>query len=89
MAIREIPAWPVDFIRRQFDIAPIRVTSRDGGGFRVRVAVALKVTAFSSMTKFDAFICTATGEITSAPRGYAKNFRPGRITGLADAVEES
>lgn len=34
----------------------------------------------------DGFRCAADGVVLSAPRGHAKDFRPGRITGLVDAA---
>lgn len=36
--------------------------------------------------KFDYFSLTADGEVLSAPRGWAKDYKPARVTGLDEAV---
>jgi hypothetical protein len=80
---------PFEQIERQFTLAaygPGRpaVSESRSGGYWIRVVMSDRVGGNSST--FGYFRLDADGTVTEAPRGYARDYRPGRITGLADAV---
>jgi hypothetical protein len=56
------------------------VSREDNGGYRIRV-VASETWAGdgATTTKYDYFAVGQDGAITSAPRGFARDYRPGRI----------
>lgn len=74
-------------IERRFKLVPLRIThpphpavSKDGEGYSIRVALSHYRNSRGDVTeKFDYFYLDSEGNITEAPRGYAKDYRPGRI----------
>lgn len=93
--IREIP---FDEIDRQFavleyahlGIGPAVGARADNvGGFYIRVAVGMTYSGGTTRTRFDYFHLGPDGEVQAAPRGFAKDFKPGRVTGMAEAVRKA
>lgn len=75
-------------IERRFELAPLElfgtvhsaVAYTDGEGYSIRVTVSHTRNSRGDLTeKFDYFRCATDGTITEAPRGYAKDYKPGRI----------
>jgi hypothetical protein len=85
---REIPFADIE---RLLDLAAVAdsppVGQKPRGGYWIRVLMSERIGSSTTNTKFDYFDLAEDGEVLSAPRGYAKDFRPGRVTGLAEAVE--
>jgi hypothetical protein len=90
MATKSKPARVIQFayIQQEFKLAPLAlfgtvhpaVAYKDGEGYSIRVAVSHSRNHLGDVTeKFDYFYLDAEGTITEAPRGYAKDYRPGRI----------
>lgn len=59
---------------------------RGGGRYRVRVVTGERTRGATITRSWDFFECDPTGLVTLAPRGHAKQYKPGRVTGLDDAV---
>lgn len=60
---------------------------QDGNGdFSIRVVRSERRSGPDLTTWYDYFKLAADGTVLSAPRGYAKDYKPGRVTGLDDAV---
>ena len=59
---------------------------RDKAGYSIRVVVGERRTGGSVTTTFDFFRLDLNGGVAQAPRGYAKDYKPGRITGMEEAV---
>lgn len=57
-------------------------------GYRIRVIKSETLTGSSRNTTYDYFELDADGAVLVAPRGYARDFKPGRITGLDEAVAQ-
>jgi hypothetical protein len=74
---------PFAEIERAFDLAPLRlglsvypaVSKREGGGYAIRVHTGTR----GSTDSYDYFYTYPDGTISAAPRGYAKDYRLGRI----------
>jgi hypothetical protein len=62
------------------------VGRRATGGYYIRITKSIAVNGLSETRKFDYFYLAPDGEVTTAPRGYAKDYRPARITGINEAV---
>lgn len=56
------------------------------GGYSIRVSIHDYYSGDTRHTKFDYFYLDADGLVTTAPRGYARDYKPGQVTGLAEAV---
>jgi hypothetical protein len=52
---------------------------RKTSGYRIRVAKSITHSTAGSSYSFDYFELDTDGTITIAPRGYAKDFKPGRL----------
>jgi hypothetical protein len=62
---------------------PIGPRDRAGrGGWYIRVRTSIAINGDRTTEKFDYFYTDADGEILTAPRGYAKDYRPGRIVDI-------
>jgi hypothetical protein len=78
---------PFAEIERDFELTPLRlglsvypaVSKREGGGYSIRVHKGAR----GNTDSYEYFYTYPDGTISAAPRGYAKDYRPGRI-----AVEE-
>ena len=75
----------------RFSPAVIRVTEKDRkalkDGYQIRIRTACTEHANGEVTeKFDYFTLTGDGEVLSAPRGWTKDYKPARVTGLDEAV---
>ena len=55
-------------------------------GYRIRVLKSETRSGISVSTTYDYFELDADGMVRVAPRGWAKDYKPGRITGLDEAV---
>lgn len=76
-------------IRGRFTLVPLNLGGRSHpavakdaqGRYSIRILKHLDYNASTGLRqeKFDYFYCDADGTITTAPRGHAKDFRPGRI----------
>lgn len=88
--------FPFSMIERQFRLASYwwgdlwcpAVDERNSGGFLIRVLKSERRSAGSVSVGYDYFETDDDGVIQLAPRGYARDFKPGRITGLAEAVQK-
>jgi hypothetical protein len=67
---------------------PIPAVRRDdGGGYSIRVIKTITVNSSNQSITYDYFQLAADGTVLAAPRGYARDYKPGRITGLDDAIK--
>lgn len=63
------------------------VDRRDRGGYSIRFVKARTVSGDNVRTTYDYFELDDDGLITTAPRGFAKDFKPGRVVDIAAEVE--
>lgn len=63
------------------------VHERKGGGYAIRVQTAERRSGNNLSTSFDYFYLDTDGVITTAPRGFAREFKPGQIADIATQVE--
>lgn len=63
------------------------VHERKEGGYAIRVHTSERRSGATLSTNFDYFYLDADGVITTAPRGFAKEFKPGRIADIKTQVE--
>lgn len=56
-------------------------------GFSIRVVKSASFSGRNRSYTYDYFEIDADGTITSAPHGYAKDWKPGRVTDIEAAVE--
>ena len=88
--IREIP---FSVIERRFALSGYwfgskwcpAVDTKDGGGYTIRVQVSETHRGRDTTTKWDYFELAADGTVLMAPYGYARDYKPARITGLDEA----
>lgn len=88
-AKRAIAEIPFARLERQWDLVHFgssRAVGREGDGFYIRVLVGEVRRGDALTSKFDYFRLDADGTVRVAPRGWAKVYRPGRITGMDEAV---
>lgn len=71
-------------VRRQVVAA---VARRDNGGYQIRILKSRTVRGDSEKVDYDYFELDPTGLITIAPWGTAKDWKPGRVTDIAEAAE--
>lgn len=94
-AKREPRTFTVDDIRTAFGLKGYwfgpkwcpAVQRKSDGGYRIRVVKSVTVTGANRHYSYDYFEIDADGTITSAPHGYAKDWKPGRVTDVAEAAE--
>lgn len=88
MATKTRPARVIQFaeIEQRFQLSSYWFGStwcpavdRKGEGYQIRVLVGEYRHGADTTTKWDYFYLDAEGTITAAPRGYARDYRPGRI----------
>jgi hypothetical protein len=63
------------------------VHERKDGGYAIRVQTSERRSGSNLSTNFDYFYLDADGVITTAPRGFARDFKPGRVADIQAAVE--
>jgi hypothetical protein len=87
------PARVIQFaeIEQRFRLAPFQlygvnglstipaVRQRDDGTYSIRVDAGSSVRGGTVTESFSYFYLDADGTITEAPRGFAKDYRPGRV----------
>jgi hypothetical protein len=56
-------------------------------GWSIRVVKSHSFSSASQSVTYDYFELALDGTITTAPRGYAKDFRPGRVVDIEAAAE--
>ena len=61
---------------------------RKGDGYRIRIVKSETRYSTGSSISYDYFELAADGTVLIAPRGYARDYKPGRIAGLDEAVEK-
>jgi hypothetical protein len=73
-------------IERQFELASYRLWGtwypavvRGSQGYSIRVLIGYTGRPPNEIVKYDYFRMYSDGTIYTAPRGYAKDFKPGRI----------
>ena len=89
--LREIP---FESIEKRFKLAGYRwgptwcpaVDRRNSGGYLIRILKGERRRGGQVSVDYDYFETDADGTVEIAPRGYARDFKPGRITGLDAAV---
>jgi hypothetical protein len=64
------------------------VRRRDEGGYAIRVVKSMTVSGSRKSFTFDYFYLDNDGLITVAPRGYARDYKPGRVVDIEAAVEQ-
>lgn len=91
---REPREFTVAEIRQDFELASYwfgakwcPAVHRKNGGYAIRVIRSTGRTSTTATTTYDYFELDADGVITSAPYGYTKDYRPGRVTDIEAAVE--
>lgn len=57
-------------------------------GFVIRVLKSETVTLTSRSETFDEFVLDAHGNVTTAPRGWAKAYKPGRVVDIEAAAAQ-
>lgn len=56
-------------------------------GYAIRVVRSQALTLSSRAVSYDQFDVLPDGTVDTAPRGYAKDWKPGRVTDIEAAVE--
>lgn len=89
MAAKTKPARVIQFaeIEQRFELVPLRIThpphpavsKRREGGYAIRVLKGETRSGTRATTTVDYFYLDAEGTIVEAPRGYARDYRPGRV----------
>ena len=64
------------------------VDTNDGGGYSIRILRWENRNGVNVSTTYDYFELDADGLILAAPRGYAKDFRPCRVTDIAEVAKQ-
>lgn len=63
------------------------VARRGEGGFGIRVVKSVAISGDNAAVSYDYFHLDDDGTVTSAPRGCARVFRPGRVVDVEAALE--
>lgn len=63
------------------------VDTKDGGGYSVRILRSENRNGINVSTTYDYFELDPAGVILVAPRGYAKDFKPCRVTDIAEVAQ--
>lgn len=58
-----------------------------GGDYFIRIVRSESLTLGHRSVTYDYFQVDADGTITVAPRGYAREYKPGRVTDIVEAFE--
>jgi hypothetical protein len=91
---REPAAFTLADIERTFELAsywfadawcPAVFAAKHG--WSIRVIKSHSFNGLSQAITYDFFELALDGTITTAPRGHAKDWKPGRITDIAEAAE--
>jgi hypothetical protein len=88
---REVREIPFSQIEQNFHLAAVEESvavgriSRPKGGYYIRVVMSMSTAGGDVTTKYGYFYLDADGTVISTPRGYAKDYKPGRVTGIEDA----
>ena len=61
---------------------------RDGNGYGIRFIKSVTFSGANQSYTFDYFELDNDGVITTAPRGYAKEYKPGVVVDIAEALEQ-
>lgn len=88
---------PFGRIERSFDLASYwlgakwcpavdRKSKAAGSGYTIRVFKSETRNGANVTITYDYFELGSDGTVLVAPRGYARDFKPGRITGLDEAL---
>jgi hypothetical protein len=86
--VREVPFSAIerDFVlARGFTGGPA-VWLLDDGSYKIRILAGESRNGTGTTTTWDFFHLAADGLVTIAPRGYAKYYKPARITGMEEAI---
>ena len=91
--LREIPFATIE---KQFKLAGYHwgsrwcpaVDQRNSGRYLIRILKSERQAGHEHSVDYDYFETDADGVVELAPRGYARDFKPARITGLGAAVEK-
>lgn len=84
ISVDEINRWfPLDRASYWFGEKWCPAVDRKGSGYQIRVVTQDD----TATTKYDYFQLDAAGVIITAPRGYAKDFKPGQVFDIAAAVD--
>lgn len=88
ITLAEIEArFPLDAASYWFGDRWSPAVSRRVGGFSIRVVKSSTFYGRNVSTNFDYFLLDDNGLITTAPRGFARDYKPGRVVDIAAAVE--
>ena len=87
---REPRVVTVAEIERQFTLASYwfgekwcpAIARKAGGGYGIRVVRSETITGPNRSVTYDYFELDADGTITTAPRGFAKEFKPGQVADI-------
>jgi hypothetical protein len=63
------------------------VWRRESGSYGIRVIKSLRLHPGGRDVTYDYFELDADGTVATAPRGYAREFKPGRVVDITEAVE--
>jgi hypothetical protein len=82
---RTVMVIPFTDIEQRWRPSPLDpFVERDGDDYVINVLTF--VSFFPAEIRTDSFRLAADGTVISAPRGWAKDYKPGRVTGLDGAV---
>ena len=91
---REPREFTVADIEREFRLASYwfgekwcPAVHRKAGGYAIRFLKSESLSLGHRSVTYDYFELDADGTITTAPRGYARDYKPGRVTDIAEAAE--
>lgn len=92
---REPAAFTVAQIEQRFELESFWLGEKKwcpavyetGRGYGIRVVQSRSTNTVGRQVTYDYFAIDADGLITTAPRGYAKEYKPGRVVDIAAAVE--
>lgn len=90
MTAKSIPTFPFAVVEREFRLASYwfgarfcpAVFRREDDTYGIRILASVR----GDTTTYDYFELAADGTVLKAPRGYARNYKPGRIGGLDEAL---
>lgn len=93
MSAREPREITLAEIEQQFELASYwfgakwcPAVDKTAFGYRIRVLKSETVTRTSRAEVFDEFVLAPDGTVTTAPRGWAKAYKPGRVVDIDAAV---
>ncbi len=97
MSKREPRAIPFVEIEREFRLDDASywfgtqwcpaVADRKEGGYLIRIVARVSQSGSNAHIGFDYFYLDADGLITTAPRGYARDYKPGQVIDIDAAVQ--